>query len=517
VVQDDSVHAPIDPPEAVLQTPVVVEEGEAAGAAGSAPPADQPVPAAESAAEHGPAVEEPVPAAEHMPAHEEFEPLAPESEALAEPLGEYELEPPIAPPEPADPPTLPPEPTTAPPVVEAEPLHAPMDPPEAVLETPIVISEDQPVAVAGNGEGDAEPPSRRGSDPDGRYPIPGLPDEPERTPREPLPEPPPRLRGPESTPMRRAFRRGDAGGAGAGAAGLASEGRSARPRRAHPRWVALAALLVIAVVVVVLVLSLSHSSSHKTAAAPPVVKVLIPEGKTRLQIAQIASQAGLTGSYRHAARSSTLLNPAQYGAPHSTRDLEGFLFPATYEVDKAAPSSRLVEEQLTAFQENFAPEYSARAKALGLTPYELLIVASMIEREAQVPSDRAKIAAVIYNRLKAGIPLGVDASIYYAIENGQNIPTYTKELTSSQLAINSPYNTRTHKGLPPTPISNPGIASIQAAAHPAHTSYLYYVNAADGCGEMAFSSTEAKFNEDVARWEAAKRANGGRQPTCKHH
>jgi uncharacterized YceG family protein len=281
--------------------------------------------------------------------------------------------------------------------------------------------------------------------------------------------------------------------------------------------VAIVALIVIGVVVALLLYGLTRSSSnHTTAKAPPVVKVLIPEGKTRLQIAQIAQAAGLKGSYRVAARRSPLLNPAQYGAPHGTRTLEGFLFPATYDMDKGAPSARLVEEQLTAFQENFSSEYAKRARALGLTPYELLTVASMIEREAQVPSDRAKIAAVIYNRLKAGIPLGIDATIYYAVENAHNIPTYTKELTTSQLAIDSAYNTRTHKGLPPTPISNPGVASIQAAAHPAHDSYLYYVAGADGCGEQVFSTNETAFQEDVAKYEAAKRANGGHLPACKH-
>jgi cell division protein YceG involved in septum cleavage len=324
------------------------------------------------------------------------------------------------------------------------------------------------------------------------------------------------MRAPEPTPLRRAFRRtGD--GAGTGAVGLASEGRSGRGRDGHSRWIAVVALLAIGVVVAVLVYSLKGSSTHTTAKGPAEVKVLIPEGKTRLQIAQIASKAGLTGSYRVAARSSPLLNPSQYGAPKSTRTLEGFLFPATYDLDKGAPSQRLVEEQVTAFQENFSAEYAKRAKALGLTSYELLTVASLIEREAQVPSDRAKIAAVIYNRLKAGIPIGIDAAIYYAVENANNIPTYTKELTTSDLQMNSAYNTRLHKGLPPTPISNPGVASIQAAAHPAHASYLYYVAGADGCGEQRFSTTEAKFNEDVAAYEAAKRANGGHLPACKQH
>ena len=116
-----------------------------------------------------------------------------------------------------------------------------------------------------------------------------------------------------------------------------------------------------------------------------------------------------------------------------------------------------------------------RARDLHVTPYELLTVASMVEREAQVPGDRPKIAAVIYNRLREGMPLGIDATIYYAVELRDGIATYTHELTEAQLHIDSPYNTRTHTGLPPTPISNPGLASIRAAAYPAHVPYLYYV------------------------------------------
>jgi uncharacterized YceG family protein len=267
--------------------------------------------------------------------------------------------------------------------------------------------------------------------------------------------------------------------------------------------------------VVLLVHSLK-SSNAKPVAATPVLKVLIPEGKTRLQIAEIAKKAGLKGSYRTAAHSSNRLDPTQYGAPRSTPDLEGFLFPATYDMDRGAPVTRLVAAQLEAFTENFSKEDAARAKALHVTSYQLLIVASLIEREAQVPGDRAKIAAVIYNRLKAGIPIGIDAAIYYAVEAQKGIATYTGELTASQLRINSPYNTRTHTGLPPTPISNPGAASIQAAAHPSQVSYLYYVAAADGCGGQVFSDTQAQFESNVAAYEAAKRKNGGHPPKCKH-
>jgi len=179
------------------------------------------------------------------------------------------------------------------------------------------------------------------------------------------------------------------------------------------------------------------------------------------------------------------------------------------------PVSRLVQEQLIAFRENFGPNEIARAHALHVTPYQLLTIASMVEREAKVPGDRAKIAAVIYNRLKRGMPLGIDATIYYALEVEKGIPTYTKELTEAQLQLNSPYNTRTRTGLPPTPISNPGLASIEAAGHPAHVAYLYYVLAADGCGEHTFSTTLAKFEADAAAYRAAVRKNGGAPPACQ--
>jgi UPF0755 protein len=267
--------------------------------------------------------------------------------------------------------------------------------------------------------------------------------------------------------------------------------------------------------VILLVHSLTRSKHTATTAAPTAVRVVIPEGLTRVQIAQLAAKDGLRGSYRAASKHSLLLNPTHYGASHSTPDLEGFLFPATYDEYPGAPVTRLVDEQLIAFKEHFGASLFARARALHVTPYQLLIVASMIEREAQVPGDRAKIAAVIYNRLAQEIPLGIDATIYYAVELKKGIATYTHELTESQLHINSPYNTRTRVGLPPTPISNPGVASIEAAAHPAHVSYLYYVAGADGCGEHVFSTTLAAFEANAAAYQAAVKKNGGQPPTCK--
>jgi cell division protein YceG involved in septum cleavage len=279
---------------------------------------------------------------------------------------------------------------------------------------------------------------------------------------------------------------------------------------------AVVALLAVIVAVVLLVRSLTHKSTSKTITQVTVVKVLIPEGETRLQIAEIARSKHLAGSYLGASKRSPLLDPTKFGAPRHTSSLEGFLFPATYDMTPGGPVNRLVEEQLIAFRERFGAHDIAQARALHVTPYQMLTVASMIEREAQIPSDRPKIAAVIYNRLREGMPLGIDATIYYAVELRKGVATYTHELTEADLHIDSPYNTRTHTGLPPTPISNPGEASIEAAAHPAHAAYLYYVAGADGCGEQVFSDTAAQFEANAASYEAAKRSNGGRPPVCKH-
>jgi UPF0755 protein len=267
--------------------------------------------------------------------------------------------------------------------------------------------------------------------------------------------------------------------------------------------------LAVAIVVVALALSGRGRSASSAPPAPRIVKVLIPEGETRGQIATIAKAQGLTGSYLAASQSSAALTPAQFGAPPTTPNLEGFLFPATYEVFTGEQASVLVTKQLEAFQERFGRGVEADAHALGVTPYQLLTVASMIEREAEVERDRPLIAAVIYNRLHAGMPLGIDATIRYALHD------YSQPLSGAQLHNPSAYNTRLHRGLPPTPIANPGMASIEAAAHPAHVGYLYYVVAPDGCGEHLFTSSYARFLRNAAAYQHALAANGGHVPACR--
>jgi uncharacterized YceG family protein len=129
----------------------------------------------------------------------------------------------------------------------------------------------------------------------------------------------------------------------------------------------------------------------------------------------------------------------------------------------------------------------AYARSKRLTPYDVLIIASMVEKEVQVPRERALVAAVIYNRLKAGMPLGIDATIRY----GFDIPP-TQAILQSQIDSDNPYNTRKRVGLPPTPISNPGLAAMQAAAHPAKVNYLYFVRKAD-CKSHFFTRSQREF------------------------
>jgi UPF0755 protein len=436
------------------------------------------------AVEQPPPVQEPV---ESTPAQPEIpaavEPPEP-STATHEAAAAAEPEAPAAAPVPAEEPVEPTEPSTA--THEAAAAVEPEAPPAAV-EIPPTAPEPPPPT---------EPPEPIGD-----------------APEQPVEPPAPRAVGvstPADIPL--------AASAISSARFDARTGivRRARRRRSPPARLGAVLALVAAIAAVVLLVRALHGSKHpKVAAAPAAVRILVAEGKTRMQVAELAHIAGLTGSYRAAAKRSPRLNPVHYGAPRGTPDLEGFLFPATYEIAPRAPASRLVDEQLTAFVENFDAGETARARALHITPYQLLTVASMIEREAQVPADRSKIAAVIYNRLHQGMPLGIDATIYYAVELRTGIATYTKELTEAQLHINSPYNTRTHKGLPPTPISNPGLASIRAAANPVHASYLYYVAAADGCGEQRFSSTLAKFEANAAAYNAAVAKNHGHPPVCK--
>ena len=236
------------------------------------------------------------------------------------------------------------------------------------------------------------------------------------------------------------------------------------------------------------------------------INVTIPEGRARSEVAPIVEQAGLEGDYERVTRRAKGFDPGDYGA-EAPRNLEGFLFPATYELKRGSTARDLVAKQLEAFRENFGSVSMRQARRKNLTPYEVLIIASMVEREAQLPKERPLVASVIYNRLKQGIPLGIDATIRFATGN------WTEPLKQSELAIRSGYNTRTNQGLPPGPIGSPGLSSIKAAARPARTDYLFYVVKPGTCGEHSFSETDAEFQEDVNRYNREREKRGGKSPT----
>ena len=226
-----------------------------------------------------------------------------------------------------------------------------------------------------------------------------------------------------------------------------------------------------------------------TVAPPKIIKVLFPEGFTRAQMADrgdAVSPAITTSGYLAATASSPL--PGQFAGDGKPRTLEGFLFPATYDVYETDPATRLVRKQLDAFTLNWGKVKLGYPRSKNLTAYDVLIIASMVEKEVVVPRERPLVAAVIYNRLHGQIPLGIDATLRY----GLGIPA-TQAITKQDLASNSPYNTRKFRGLPPAPIANPGLPSMEAAAHPAKVNYLYFVRTPD-CRSHFFTASSDAFN-----------------------
>ncbi len=236
---------------------------------------------------------------------------------------------------------------------------------------------------------------------------------------------------------------------------------------------------------------------------PKPLKIIFPEGFTRREMAKRVSavkgiaaakrkkQTRISGpAYLKLTERSPL--PGQFARDGKSRQLEGFLFPATYEFLPKTTTKQLVNKQLAAFRRNWGKVSLGYSRSKNLTPYDVLIIASMVEKETLAPEERPLVAAVIYNRLKAGMPLGIDATIRY----GLNVPG-TESLRQSHLANPTPYNTRLHAGLPPTPIANPGLASMQAAAHPRRVPYLYFARKPDKVHHF-FTANEQEFLQYLA-------------------
>lgn len=219
----------------------------------------------------------------------------------------------------------------------------------------------------------------------------------------------------------------------------------------------------------------------------PTALLVIPEGYSIYDIADLIAEK--TGTSREEYLQAVAIDgrALPLEGSESALDLEGFLFPSTYNLDPDFDVSVLVDKQLATFSDETHGLEWDRAADLGVTEYEALIIASMVEREAKVDDERPLVAAVIYNRINQGMKLEIDATVQYALG-------YWKEdLTVDDLAVDSLFNTRLYGGLPPGPICNPGIESIRAALNPAAVDYLYYVATGDPEGHHLFTASFEEF------------------------
>ena len=222
---------------------------------------------------------------------------------------------------------------------------------------------------------------------------------------------------------------------------------------------------------------------------PAVVWLTVPEGYTARQIAHRleALHIGTAAEFIDVVQHTPLLLGGTL-----THGLEGFLYPDTYQIARTATPRAIASQMTDEFVKKLPPHYEVSARRLGYSVPDIITIASIIEREARVDSERRLMAGVYYNRLQRGMPLEVDATIEYAL------PEHKTVLHYSDLAVDSPYNSYTHSGLPPTPISNPGSKSIYAAFNPQHSDYLYYVYA--GHGRHHFSRTLQEQQNAVRRY-----------------
>ena len=224
------------------------------------------------------------------------------------------------------------------------------------------------------------------------------------------------------------------------------------------------------------------------------VTVTFPEGSWLTDFARIVGKNThiTTDEFMDALTSGDVTSALK---PADVDSLEGLLFPSTYQVIADDTAVTLAQRIVDEFERQLSSVDLSTIEEQGYSVYDAIIVASMIEAEARYDDERTKIASVIYNRLDVGEMLGIDATVSYAI--GKHI----KELTVSDLATDSPYNTRLYAGMPPTPIGAPGKASLEAAAAPAPGDLFFYV-VSDCEGHHAFSETSAEFAVDKAAYQA---------------
>ena len=223
-------------------------------------------------------------------------------------------------------------------------------------------------------------------------------------------------------------------------------------------------------------------------------RITIPEGLTLDEIIDRFVEEGL--GRRHELEALAGHVGLLDGLDPEAADLEGYLFPDTYHFTRSDQELTLVSTLVTRFKEVWTPKRQKRADDLGLTIREVITLASLIEKETALPSERALVSAVFHNRLRRNIKLDCDPTIIYAIRKGGG---YDGVLHKSDLSLDSPYNTYLYAGLPPGPIANPGTASIDAALHPAPVRHLYFVSRNDG--SHVFSSSYREHQRAVRRYQ----------------
>jgi len=203
--------------------------------------------------------------------------------------------------------------------------------------------------------------------------------------------------------------------------------------------------------------------------------VTIPEGLTRLEIAEHLSREYSTpiNSYLAATASPALIADWDTAA----QDLEGYLFPETYHFPKKTSAPQIAAAMVGQFRKIFTPEWQARAAELEMSIREIVILASLIEKETSRPEERELVSAVFHNRMRLGMNLDCDPTIVYVLKQAGK---FKDRLRSKDLKLDSPYNTYLYRGFPPGPIANPGLAAMEAALYPAANDYLFFVSKNNG-------------------------------------
>ncbi len=233
-------------------------------------------------------------------------------------------------------------------------------------------------------------------------------------------------------------------------------------------------------------------------------RVTIPEGWTMREIANHLAQQGLVNTDAFMTKAKDPLLIQSLGLSVST--LEGYLYPNTYEIYQPKDEAELIKKFVGKFKEMYAKNFEARAKEGNLSQQEIVTLASMVEKETGNPEERALVASVFLNRLKKGMPLASDPTIIYGI------PNFNGNLTHQDLTTPGPYNTYINAGLPSTPISNPGEASLRAVLYPAETRYLYFVSKNNGTHQ--FSETETEHFRAVRQYQSPHGRHSETLPTA---